>query len=52
MIYLQDLCPKLCALGGVIMEINILQGGCVASRFLPGGKTLKYFLRKMCGADV
>ena len=39
------LCPKLSALGGVIMEINILLwGGSVALRYLPRGKIVNHFL--------
>ena len=42
------LCPKLSALGGVIMEINILLGGgSVAARYLPRGKIMNHFLGEL-----
>ena len=40
--------PKLGALGGVIMEINILLlGGSMAARCLPRGKKVNHFLGKL-----
>ena len=42
------LCPKLSALGGVNMEINILLGGgSVAARYLPRGKIMNHFLGEL-----
>ena len=42
------LCPKLSALGGVIMEINVsLWGGSVALRYLPRGKIVNHFLGEL-----